>query len=266
MIIRNEAVDRWLAAGSSPVDWCEDNYTVSGNIAEFTNTISNVLFVFIPLLCLGTRVWNNYTKLVSCGVLIQLVCLLLVGFASAYFHGTLSLLGQLLDEITILWGLAIGYATLTPDRYRPKFYRGISALIISSTVAAVLTMAWFVAPHLNAFGLLCGTVPIIVIEIRELTVYRNPATARITAITLATLLAALSCWFADRALCGMWRRLGIPGLHSVWHLLAALATYLTVTVFSYIKAESDSPALKPTIRYLPHRVWGIPYVHCRHRP
>lgn len=57
--------------------------------------------------------------------LIVSACLRLpTGLFSMYFHMTLSFVGQLLDEISILWLLASGYSVWMPRCYFPKFTKG----------------------------------------------------------------------------------------------------------------------------------------------
>lgn len=40
-----------------------------------------------------------------------------------YFHMTLSFVGQMLDELSILWALAVGYAIWLPRRHYPSFIK-----------------------------------------------------------------------------------------------------------------------------------------------
>lgn len=47
--------------------------------------------------------FKDYGKHVHPGIHIVWLMLIIVGISSAYFHATLSLMGQLLDEISILW-------------------------------------------------------------------------------------------------------------------------------------------------------------------
>lgn len=47
--------------------------------------------------------FKDYGKHVHPGIHIVWIMLIVVGISSAYFHATLSLVGQLLDEISIIW-------------------------------------------------------------------------------------------------------------------------------------------------------------------
>ncbi|KAF2357916.1 Ceramidase [Trinorchestia longiramus] len=263
MIIRKEALQQWVEAGSSPVDWCEENYTVSNNIAEFTNTLSNMPFFVIPVLCIISGAWKSYAQYASIGAYVQFACIFLVGASSAYFHASLSFLGQMLDELGILWLLCLSYSFFTPNRYRPKFFQGAHCHIIAVGVATILTFAGFAAPQLNAYALFILAAPIIIMKVCELTLYKDPVTSRMTKIALACCCLGIGVWVADRVMCSLWITLKIPGLHNIWHILIAVSFYLDLCLFAYWRSYSDIPSCIPTMRYWPSKRVGLPYVHCK---
>ena len=194
---------------------------------------------------------------------IHLILSFQVGVSSAYFHATLSLLGQMLDELAILWLLCASYSFLTPNRYRPSFYRDGWAHIISFIVAVTLTAAWFVAPQINAYALFIVAVPIIIMQVKEIVVYKNPITLTMTRLSLVLTVVGFAAWISDKLFCNFWLSIGIPGLHNIWHLLIAIASYLDITLFGYLRSAADFPSSKPSIKYWPGKTIGLPYVHCR---
>ena len=77
-----------------------------------------LFFVFPPLLI---YLFRQYAKQVTWGVNVVWVLLAIVGLGSVYFHATLSLFGQLLDEMAIIWVFMAACALWFPKKYSPAF-------------------------------------------------------------------------------------------------------------------------------------------------
>lgn len=72
---------------TATIDWCEPNYQHSAYVAEFWNTLSNLLFVLLGLY--GLR--NSMTQGFEPRFHAQFVAVIVTGLGSAMFHGTLQL-------------------------------------------------------------------------------------------------------------------------------------------------------------------------------
>jgi alkaline ceramidase len=148
-----------LERGTSPVDWCEGNYKHHPLIAEFANTFSNVTFLIAsPILI---YLFNDYAKQVNRGIYFVWIMFAGIGLASAYFHATLSLLGQLLDELMILWLLFASFGMWIPRRSYPKIFKGDRILFkrIFFALSAFLSVLALFYPWINAFVLVGLSIP-----------------------------------------------------------------------------------------------------------
>lgn len=252
---------RWTGAGTSPVDWCESNYVVTSCIAEFFNTISNFLFFMVPpATC---HLWVSYAQHVTRGVYVVWVFFVVIGLSSAYFHGTLSFLGQMLDELSILWLLMVSYSLFTPLRLRPKVLRDDERLYwaVMAALTVITTVSAFFAPIVNAFALFLVGGPAVFILAKEVKGSEDPEVARLGKITFTSLALAILAWLVDRFLCRVCQALGFPFLHALWHILIFVSGYTAQVLVCYLYALQNVPESRPVLKY-----WSwtfVPYVHCQ---
>ncbi|XP_035521938.1 alkaline ceramidase 3 [Morone saxatilis] len=88
---------------TSTLDWCEENYVISFYIAEFWNTVSNLIMI-LPPLCGAIQTFRD-------GLEFRYVCSFLglaaVGVGSWCFHMTLLYEMQLLDELPMIYSTCV---------------------------------------------------------------------------------------------------------------------------------------------------------------
>uniref|UniRef100_A0A8C3MPY4 Alkaline ceramidase n=1 Tax=Geospiza parvula TaxID=87175 RepID=A0A8C3MPY4_GEOPR len=218
---------------SAEVDWCESNFVRSAVIAEYYNTVS--ASGRLGLLC--------HLK----------VPLLLAGLFSMYFHMTLSYVGQLLDELSILWTLAVAYSFWYPQAYFPKCIKTRRHFFWLTGITTVIsTLMSFVKPTLNAYALnsqlteLCQDLPV--------------------GTNLQDTHSLQPSW-------DLWG-LHPQGNHAMTlcpthnfvflgrHVLIALSLLYCCPLVIYFDVSYEMPSFKPKLEYWPSDSWPVvvPYV------
>lgn len=83
--------------------------------------VSNILFLVGPPFLI--YLFKDYGRFIQPAIHMIWILLIVVGLSSAYFHATLSLLGQLLDELTILWVFMATLSLFCPRRHFPRVFK-----------------------------------------------------------------------------------------------------------------------------------------------
>ncbi|KYM97350.1 Alkaline ceramidase [Cyphomyrmex costatus] len=232
---------------------------------EETRTLSNVVFVLLPPVLM--HLFRDYARFVNPGIHVFWFLLMVVGLTSAYFHATLSLIGQLLDELSILWVYMAGFCMFFPRRYFPNAVHNDRKLfsICATLPTLIATGLALIHPAVNAFALMSLGVPAIGFLIMEL---KRTTSIRVYRLGLrcgAMWVLAVICWLNDRLFCDTWLNLNFPYLHALWHLFIFIASYTAAVLFAYFAVQDEKPQQSPVLKYWPRDTFelGIPYVTIR---
>ena len=190
---------------SSPINWCEDDFANSWLIVESYNSWSSLWISLAGIV--GAYAYPNTRRLFT--ILIPL------GLGSFYFHATLSLLGQLLDEGLILLVISASIHHLN-NLHRIKVQR--RAMI---ALELTIILVFIVAPQLNRF-LLFGYGTTATLMVRGRLNNATPEVKELFDSACALFVAAIGCWILDQFCIQV---LDILHLHALWHTIVAVASF-----------------------------------------
>ncbi|KAM6168064.1 alkaline ceramidase 1 [Erethizon dorsatum] len=226
------------------------------------STTRNVtFFIFGPLMAFLMR---PYIQKRTCYIYCTMVLFVFTGIFSMYFHATLSLLGQLLDEVAILWVLATSYSIWMPRCYFPTFVRGsrflFNCMILSSTV--IITFLSVVRPTVNAYALNSMALHALYMAQSEYKKTSNKQLRHMIKISAILWASALTSWISDCLFCGFWHQIHFFYLHSIWHILISFTFPYAFVIMALVDARYEMPGQTLKVRYWPQDTWpmGMPYI------
>lgn len=218
---------------TSKISWCETNYMISNNICEFFNSITNLYYIYNSVRLYsdlkklhGNRFsifnYKNLSNLERNNINITIIGSL-IGIFSIYFHGTLSYMGQLLDEYSIYILL------LTLDDVKTYvFFRLIVGLILMNIKTEYNRFMLFV------YGLY-RSISLFNYYFRE----TESVVKKCFNYGIFFFFSGMSFWIIDFAYCDKL----IFSTHWIWHISSSYALYYISNFLILIQ-------IRPTLKNL----------------
>lgn len=202
---------------SSSIDWCETNFVYNNFIAEFWNSFSS-----LAISGFGIVGAYNYPEIDT-----LYYSLVPIGITSFYFHASLSLLGQLLDEFSIIFTIILSLHYINSHVY--KFFN--TRLLYLVNISQVFLM--FTWPDYNRliffiYGFYFWQF------LRRVKLQLPPD--NIYYINISEYLFALSvtCWVIDYFFC-----VKTINFHALWHVLIGVMAYYLFKAFYILSHFSN---------------------------
>lgn len=238
---------------TSTIDWCEENYVVSHYVAEWSNTLTNSIFVLLAAFVTYSALRNRLeTRFIMIGLGFGLV-----GVGSWLFHMTLQYKYQLLDELPMVYATCIPAWSIFCEekdslKRTPSVAKQWTVGMLIFMGANILTLIYLIYrdPTIHQVGYAIINVIVIISagiltskHVQDPRARRNLHVSMLLGITL--FLAGFFLWQLDVHFCSFWiniRRnflqlpLGILlELHAWWHLLTGTGVYFYIVYLEYLR-------------------------------
>jgi dihydroceramidase len=246
---------------SSSLDWCERNYVITWFIAEFWNSVSSLVISFFGALNLAQSFAH---KLEMRFALASLGCIF-VGLGSAAFHGSLTYIGQLGDELPMVYVVMILFFILSTMNKRKLPRILVPCLVGYSAIFSVIhTFGAFTIIFQIHFAVLVLTgLGYMLTFSKQYKKYSDvPLLVR---MYVGSFIVAFIFWLSDQLFCEKLHSLELnllgntfflpnPQFHSMWHVLTGYAIHVGlsfVRVIRFIVVYGQPPKIQWKWKFFP---------------
>uniref|UniRef100_A0A6I8RPG0 Alkaline ceramidase n=1 Tax=Xenopus tropicalis TaxID=8364 RepID=A0A6I8RPG0_XENTR len=217
------ALDRpgYWGPPTSTLEWCEENYAVSFYIAEFWNTVSNLIMILPPIYGAIQTVRDG----LETRYLVSFLGLAAVGLGSWCFHMTLQY------EMQLFCSLFLSRYECFKNRNSYNYLLLILLILFSLIVTTVSVM----------YGLL---VSFLVLRSVYIVTWVYPWLRGLAYTSLGVFLLGFVLWNVDNIFCSTWREVrqkvppvvgAVTQFHAWWHILTGLGSYLHILFSLYTR-------------------------------
>ncbi|CAH0518908.1 unnamed protein product [Peronospora belbahrii] len=223
---------------TSTIDWCESNYTYNYYIAEFWNTVSNLLFVLLGLYGLYRSIKMGFEPRFH----LQFIGVMVTGFGSAMFHGTLQHVYQQCDETPMVWSILAWIYTVYNNEIEQIPIKNANnyVIVFLTTIGVMFTAVHAIYRFTTVFQLFFGILASLAcarlcMYYTEVTDPRAKAVARSYVMTN---LFGFVFWFMDYHYCHIMHGLPVnPQGHAWWHIFMGISSYYGPIFMQYVRME-----------------------------
>lgn len=166
---------------------------------------------------------------------IILSLIVIIGIGSTYFHATLSVFGQIMDEMGIIWIVQYSALFILPPGEHTLL---VQAAFLPSVFLGYIFFSTLLGLFLPIVShiLVLSCAPIgFYIHVKAFQRSQSKTAKHRFRLALRFFFAAWACWLTDRLLCPQVQQLreiiGFqPQLHACWHILIGITAYILIGV------------------------------------
>jgi hypothetical protein len=227
----------WRVATCMP-DNCFCEAVRPGRIKQPVNALSSLSFAFVGVLILTTGYLDRQSQRqrtsaiegLSGYAIVYAVALVVVGFGSAFYHASLSFVGQFVDVLG-MYLIATFVILYSFGRIKSLSLRSI----VASYFAANMSLAWILFSFPSFRRYIFATILLAGLGTEYVARRRVPRhlDGRVLTTAVAALAAGFAIWVLD-----ITRMLCVPEGplqgHAIWHLAGAFASW---QLYAYYRSE-----------------------------